>query len=51
MTPVAPGCRRALHRNRRARSPRRQELCALFKQEAAKAVLDDINQLEAALTR
>jgi len=32
-------------------SPRRQELCALFKQEAAKAVLDDINQLEAALTR
>ena len=32
-------------------SARRQELCALFKEEAAKAVLDDINQLEDALIR
>jgi HAD superfamily phosphatase len=31
-------------------SPRRQELCELFQREGAKAVLDDINQLEAVLT-
>jgi HAD superfamily phosphatase len=32
-------------------SARREELCALLKAEGAKAVLDDINQLEDALTR
>jgi len=32
-------------------SARREELCALFKQEGAKAVLYDINQLEDALIR
>jgi HAD superfamily phosphatase len=32
-------------------SARREELCALFKEEQAKAVLDDINQLEDALIR
>jgi HAD superfamily phosphatase len=32
-------------------SARRQELCQLFKQESAKAILDDINQLEDALIR
>ena len=31
-------------------SARREELCALLKQEGARAVLDDINQLEDALT-
>jgi len=32
-------------------SARREELCALFEQEGARAVLDDINQLEDALIR